>query len=473
MSVKDRIIEFFENNPDQKFTSKEVSQKLGIKLRTCWNEISDLQKRGILSSEHNQKEPRNPLYELFHSPFHSPKTAKMSFHSPLHSPLHSFHSPLHSPLHSPISRTLILTMYSILLFPIPISYGLEESVQLNAITKQLEKILNPSGKALLDTLPESALEKIEAFFRSEVFPLLRRPDISAGPTPVKTAPKAPVKLPIPSEEALRKIFPKGIPKRNLAAEAEYKKSRSKETVQKESCISANIFAPHIRYFGLTPDQRNFEFGRAWAKIMGLLFKAYRISPSYQSALRNLPTFQSASKFRCMMRDARIEADLLNARYEDYMVGICQYYFDRNAHSSRDATPQPKDLAGEAHVAAAKDHLDQSSKGRILITKADIEYGGNADFLLGENFTKPTTPTEQEQRLTYYQDHLFPEVERAAYLGGHPLADLTSFTITYGLLPKEWAEGYGTFHHLKKLKGYKFTTPPKGFDLRNIFQTTQE
>ena len=216
--------------------------------------------------------------------------------------------------------------------------------------------------------------------------------------------------------------------------------------------------PLGRISGITnspPGQRTFEFARAWHKVLMKFFPGVAIKRNYDKALASLTQFQADKEFYNQLWKARVEADLFCCRYEDYNVGIAEYYFERNAKAPRELSPLPGMLAGEVHVAAAKNYLDLGLKGKILITSQDIRHSGNADFIL--NYGSANTE-QQDLASIFYEDVLFIELERAAFLSGQRLFDLITYAITLGLMPQSWAEGYRTEHNLEQLKGYRFPGP---------------
>jgi len=283
-------------------------------------------------------------------------------------------------------------------------------------------------------------------------------------------------VPGPSLDTLKRAFPNGIPgikdsDKSLPDDTPYKKSRSRVIAQKERRVDESPFIPHVRYFKLNPEQRNYEFALAWSKIMRIHFPAFRMNIAWKKALSGIVSFRNSENFRNMMRNARVEADMLSARYEDYMTGIAEYYFERNASNGRELSPRPAHLAGETHVDAAKDYIEQGLKGRILITLQDIEYSGNADFLLAQNFD--AAGADQKALINIFlQDVVFPELERSSFLTGHELRDLISYSIDYRLIPKQWAEGFGEHHRLDKLRRYNYEKPSK-FTATTIFRMVQE
>ena len=236
---------------------------------------------------------------------------------------------------------------------------------------------------------------------------------------------------------------------------------------KEKEIDATITMPHIRYYGLSKEQRSFEFAKAFHKSMTTMFPAFRFHPAWQIALSAKYEFVRSGNFFIAMTKARIEADLLSARYEDYMSGICEYYFDTNGTRTITKTPRYDQLAGSEHVASVKDYIEQNLKGKILITPSDIKNSGHVDYLLPENFDSITSKDQYDHAHIFFHDVVFPELERVTFLTGHRLWDLISSCIGFGLIPRSWAEGFITHHHLKQLKGFVFKKPE--YSDRSIFR----
>jgi hypothetical protein len=372
----------------------------------------------------------------------------------------------------------------------PIPLAPEFGVELHHL---IDRFLNSEGRELISSVPDSVVKRIHSIVEDEILPLLRTPKEPLDP-PFKTEPldppavpvkpsapiaEAPCSEPVPVSVAAAqrnmerfKTTPKKPRAKTPPAETPYKKARSKKLAQKEGRIESDPFNVHIRYFGMDPEQRNFEFARAWMKIMNLFFKGFKPSASWNKAMNGLSYFKESGNFRLYIRNARIEADLLKIRYEDYMVGIAEDQIDDNAKSGIDRTPELKKIAGPSHVAAVRDHIQLGLKNKILITIADVKNSGNVDFLLPANYSE-SMPAEQRQQCdVFYQDHLFPEIERVASLTGHRLHDLVSHAIAYGLLPQAWPESPETQKRLIKLRGYRYSTPT-GFDSLMIFRSAQE
>ena len=489
MTLKEKIIQFMNNNQGQMFTTKEISVALGQPESSVTKSLRQLSDWGEILREADPKFLRRRLFGHKKSFKNHLKIISKSFEN------HFFRG---------------LLIYIIIL-NIRIKHILKKRPQnpffsetpfedLENVYSVLDKFLTPSARELLDTIPGETIERIDQIVENEIFPLLRKPVESLGPrtesslgprtesaplldTTKKTDPGAPAKpkeAPLSVEERYRstgktlaRICKKKTPSKPKDELTAYSKAIKRKHMTKEARIAESPFIPHIRYYGIQPQHRDFEFAKAWSTIMRRFFKSYVINKWHKEYARSFTSFRRSGDFGKNMKKARIEADLLSARYEDYMVGIAEYYFDRSASCGREMNPNLAHLAGEDYVAAAKDYVETTLKGRILITLDDIKYSGNADFLLGGNFqTSIMDPDSASKINEFYHDILYIAIERAAYFSSYELLDLVTFTIDYGILSKEWAEGYGKFHNLDCLKGYRFKAP--GFyDADMIFKCIQK
>lgn len=488
MNIVDQIIKTMDSNPGKSYTVDEMKAILKRNRTAIQRALSRLVEVGVVDRKSDPSFHCRYLYRrkggtTFATTFSPPTTFATTFAT-------TFSDPYFDLLYN--------ILYSI-------KHILKKKAETNLIPEviknliefdnMLDKFLNDSGRELSSTIPDELWDKILRFAKTEIFPVLRKPVLEKSSDEVSPDSLDPsVKFP-ESDPSIKFISSTPIPEKTLSEEKSkprdlpvgniekfLKKSGelektpairlSKEMRVKEDYIAENVFTPHVRYFRLTPEQRSFEFAKAWMKIVTRFFKGYRMNPGYQKALTSPALFRKSGKLFSDLNKARIEADLLNARYEDYMVGIAELQFDLNARSSLENTPQTKQFAGETHIAAAKDYIEQNLKGSVLITKQDILYSGNANFLLAENYATPTQTAEQfNLAKTFYQDCVFVELERNAMITGHRLWELVTQAIDYGLLPKAWTTGYGTHHTIDKLKGYEPTE--SYFKTGILFRNVQE
>lgn len=461
MTIKERIIEMTRENPLIEYTVKQISARLEIKhIFSINRSLKQLIEEGILTKKPDPGFPKRMLYRANDYTTTTPR---------LHHDYTNY-------------RCVLLYINTLLKNTIKERHYSPELAELDSA---IQKFLNVGGKELLKSVPDEVVKKIDTIIDEQILPLLRSPilettDAPAVETPaldppMKEEPETELVVVTPEHKfstgkKLAKAFPKGVPGAEKAPECSttskttsYKKARAKDIKQKEILIEETPFERHIRYYMLAPEERNYLFAQAWYKTVMRFFPAYRLTPAWRKALSSLSNFRTAKEFRLSMRNARIEADLQHARYEDYMTGICEYYLTvRNPGSGHDMTPAPKDLAGEVHVAVAKDYIEQTLKGKILITKDDIRNSGHVDFILDYD---NATPEQQKLASIFYHDILLVEFERAAFLSSHRLFDLVTYAITYGLMPQSWAEGF----KLEQLKGYRFPGPvdPPGALFRHI------
>ena len=286
---------------------------------------------------------------------------------------------------------------------------------------------------------------------------------SASETPLVRTPVTEEPSPKPKETKALKSARRGLeklsPNKTKTSKITTPKNRDNEKdvmKRKDIALSQDPFAPHIRYFGLTPDYRGFLFAQAFSRIVKEQFR-WRKYKVWSDALIGEIAFRHSKDIYHFITKARIEADYLHARYEDFVIGICRYYHDLNMKGSGEKIPRYDHLSGVEHVHAAHSYLTNTPK--ILMTLEDISFSENADFLLPGRFASGTlTPHQYELSLIFFHDVVFPELERMALVPGYSLKSVVDIAIRYGLLPLQWAEGYGTFHRLERLATYKYKSP---------------
>ena len=168
-----------------------------------------------------------------------------------------------------------------------------------------------------------------------------------------------------------------------------------------------------------------------------------------------------TSYRNNYRLGRIEADRRGCNYEHILSAA----FDEwaNKHSTYNF-PGPQHLKGDVICTQIMNEYYGAVKGAVLtITREDILSGSPKKIaLLPENFhdDPEEQPDEYKRQCDFYEDHVFQECERIARreIGG--IEGAVTKAIEEGILPKEWAEGFGKHHTRGKIKNYTYEAHKK-------------
>ena len=334
------------------------------------------------------------------------------------------------------------------------------SIRLNNFALDL---INSLESIFEKSLPDEIRDKAVEVVRSEIVPLFR--------SPVKAAEGDPALKPIqessvPTARQKERAKKAGINVKSFVRMENRLKDELKGkgikagihvflprtdpvTRAKQESLNKSDFKSHVRYYGIDPDHRSYEFAKVWVRVVQKLYPTWKPYKGVQINLSNFLKFIRSGDYYISATKARIEADLLGARYEDYIAGLIQYHLENRRGDKH--PPKFDDAKGSAHVEYAKNYIDIDLKAHILITKSDLKFSGCADFLFSKNFD-PENPNPKS--LVFYQDVLFTRLEQIATTTGHELWELVRQCIEYGVMPQIWAEGYGKFHRLAPIE--KFT-----------------
>lgn len=218
---------------------------------------------------------------------------------------------------------------------------------------------------------------------------------------------------------------------------------------------------HVRYQFMTPQERDYEYAKTYVAVMERYGIDQKTLDSFKEWVKTPAKFMGQkTSYKNNYRLGRIEADRRGCNYEHILSAA----FDEwaNKHSTYNF-PGPQHLKGDVICTQIMNEYYGAVKGAVLtITREDILSGSPKKIaLLPENFhdDPEEQPDEYKRQCDFYEDHVFQECERIARRVGGIEGAVTK-AIEEGILPKEWAEGFGKHHTRGKIKNYTYEAHKK-------------
>jgi len=438
-------------------TSKEIAEVTKTKLTTVWDTLKKLSDEGKIEKIKNPKNPRLGLYKLKKSGSKLGKstsklgTRKTDFH------VNKLYTYLNTIILKSFTRLKVLN-------PSPEIILKEFNENIKTLSdkflgdtpsdsdlRNLKKTTRLLIESFLKTHPVNhCCDPAEKFFRvlREGFAIEKVSDVVKQVVAKGFKPPSSLKTE-KMLEAVRKAHEKAFHPREFHPAPDIK--------LRAQFLDARPFYPHVRYYRCPWAEKDLKFAQAWVEITPRQFPGWTPPPFVGFALiqgtASLKTVRP--EFHKAINRARIAADEMHIRYEDYIYAAGEGFKDRPDYCKRTVAPRYIDLGGVTHTEWVQHYINTKWAGKILLTRDDI-IDAQALFLLPENYIETSQGPNKGPLETYLYEFLYEKMVVAARMNpSTDLKEIATVAIQAGLLPVEWAESPVTQKDRPELAGYNF------------------